>query len=195
MSILYIGWDKHHGFQLYQSDPSGNYGGWKATCIGNNSAVSIMSFTVLDLVDNITVKTGHGVLRNVAWIEGCSRKVLRTGTQKEQWQKFIMGGAMKLRCQRCWAEGITRMGRGRRRLWYMKLINYILGPKLLQIPKQYWYHAVSKKTLSNNLRVLDGWIFIKLCSELFENPSMFWNCICAQPATVTLHWKEFWISK
>ena len=23
-----------HGFQLYQSDPSGNYGGWKATAIG-----------------------------------------------------------------------------------------------------------------------------------------------------------------
>ena len=39
VSILYMGWDKHYGFQLYQSDPSGNYGGWKATCIGNNSAV------------------------------------------------------------------------------------------------------------------------------------------------------------
>lgn len=36
-----MGWDKHYGFQLYQSDPSGNYGGWKATCIGNNSAVSL----------------------------------------------------------------------------------------------------------------------------------------------------------
>lgn len=41
VSILYIGWDKHYGFQLYQSDPSGNYGGWKATCIGNNSAAAI----------------------------------------------------------------------------------------------------------------------------------------------------------
>uniref|UniRef100_A0A2K5RI38 Proteasome subunit alpha type n=1 Tax=Cebus imitator TaxID=2715852 RepID=A0A2K5RI38_CEBIM len=40
VSLLYIGWDKHYGFQLYQSDPSGNYGGWKATCIGNNSAVT-----------------------------------------------------------------------------------------------------------------------------------------------------------
>lgn len=40
VSLLYMGWDKHYGFQLYQSDPSGNYGGWKATCIGNNSAVS-----------------------------------------------------------------------------------------------------------------------------------------------------------
>ena len=60
VSILYMGWDKHYGFQLYQSDPSGdinsglvfctiiyypgNYGGWKATCIGNNwnAAVSML---------------------------------------------------------------------------------------------------------------------------------------------------------
>jgi len=41
VSILYMGWDAHHGFQLYQSDPSGNYGGWKATCIGNNSAAAV----------------------------------------------------------------------------------------------------------------------------------------------------------
>lgn len=34
-----MGWDRHHGFQLYESDPSGNYGGWKATCIGANSQV------------------------------------------------------------------------------------------------------------------------------------------------------------
>ena len=38
-----MGWDKHYGFQLYQSDPSGNYGGWKGTCIGNNSAVSVQT--------------------------------------------------------------------------------------------------------------------------------------------------------
>jgi 20S proteasome alpha/beta subunit len=44
VSILYMGWDKHYGYQLYQSDPSGNYGGWKATCIGNNSAVSTSCF-------------------------------------------------------------------------------------------------------------------------------------------------------
>ena len=40
VSILYMGWDKNFGYQLYQSDPSGNYGGWKATCIGNNNQVS-----------------------------------------------------------------------------------------------------------------------------------------------------------
>ncbi len=41
VSILYMGWDPHYGFQLYQSDPSGNYGGWKATCIGNNHQAAI----------------------------------------------------------------------------------------------------------------------------------------------------------
>jgi len=41
VSLLYMGWDKHYGFQLYQSDPSGNYGGWKATCIGNNNAAAV----------------------------------------------------------------------------------------------------------------------------------------------------------
>nr|ACO12959.1 Proteasome subunit alpha type-4 [Lepeophtheirus salmonis]ADD38118.1 Proteasome subunit alpha type-4 [Lepeophtheirus salmonis] len=41
VSILYIGWDEHFGYQLYQSDPSGNYGGWKATCIGNNSTAAV----------------------------------------------------------------------------------------------------------------------------------------------------------
>lgn len=36
VSLLYMGHDQHYGFQLYQSDPSGNYGGWNATCIGSH---------------------------------------------------------------------------------------------------------------------------------------------------------------
>lgn len=44
VSFLYAGWDEHHGFQLYQSDPSGNFGGWKATAIGanNQAATSLL---------------------------------------------------------------------------------------------------------------------------------------------------------
>jgi 20S proteasome subunit alpha 3 len=44
VSFLFAGWDDHYGFQLYQSDPSGNYGGWKAKAIGANhqSAQSIL---------------------------------------------------------------------------------------------------------------------------------------------------------
>merc|ERR1711871_1429695 len=44
VSFLFAGYDKHFGYQLYRSDPSGNYGGWKATAIGANhsSAQSIL---------------------------------------------------------------------------------------------------------------------------------------------------------
>ncbi|GFE53509.1 proteasome subunit alpha [Babesia ovis] len=37
VSFLFAGWDNHLGFQLYHTDPSGNYSGWKATAIGHNS--------------------------------------------------------------------------------------------------------------------------------------------------------------
>ncbi|PAA61770.1 hypothetical protein BOX15_Mlig000340g1 [Macrostomum lignano] len=40
VSMLYSGWDLNYGFQLYQSDPSGNFSGWKATCIGSNAAAA-----------------------------------------------------------------------------------------------------------------------------------------------------------
>lgn len=44
VSFLFAGWDKYHGFQLYHTDPSGNYSGWKATAIGvnNQSAQTIL---------------------------------------------------------------------------------------------------------------------------------------------------------
>uniref|UniRef100_A0A1I8JP00 Fibrinogen C-terminal domain-containing protein n=1 Tax=Macrostomum lignano TaxID=282301 RepID=A0A1I8JP00_9PLAT len=29
VSMLYSGWDLNYGFQLYQSDPSGNFSGWE----------------------------------------------------------------------------------------------------------------------------------------------------------------------
>jgi len=37
VAFLFAGYDEEHGFQLYQSDPSGNYSGWKATVIGSNN--------------------------------------------------------------------------------------------------------------------------------------------------------------
>jgi len=37
VAFLFAGYDSTHGFQLYQSDPSGNYSGWKATVIGANN--------------------------------------------------------------------------------------------------------------------------------------------------------------
>mmetsp|Transcript_10317 Transcript_10317/g.28477 ORF Transcript_10317/g.28477 Transcript_10317/m.28477 type:complete len:258 (+) Transcript_10317:72-845(+) len=37
VAFLFAGYDSQYGFQLYQSDPSGNYSGWKATVIGANN--------------------------------------------------------------------------------------------------------------------------------------------------------------
>lgn len=42
-SFIYAGYDDRYQFQLYTSNPSGNYSGWKATSIGaNNSAAQTL---------------------------------------------------------------------------------------------------------------------------------------------------------
>merc|ERR1711920_200177 len=44
VSFLVAGYDAAHGFQLYHTDPSGNFSGWKSYAIGinNNTAQQIM---------------------------------------------------------------------------------------------------------------------------------------------------------
>lgn len=37
VSFVYAAFDAHRGFQLYHSDPAGNYAGWGATVVGANS--------------------------------------------------------------------------------------------------------------------------------------------------------------
>ena len=41
VSLMYAGFDKVAGFQLYNSDPSGNYAAWKAHATGKNSVNAI----------------------------------------------------------------------------------------------------------------------------------------------------------
>ncbi|KAI5667239.1 hypothetical protein M9H77_17092 [Catharanthus roseus] len=53
VSFLFAGWDKNYGFQLYMSDPSGNYGGWKAAAIGANNQAA-QSMLKQDYKDEIT---------------------------------------------------------------------------------------------------------------------------------------------
>ena len=38
---MYAGWDKVCGYQLYCSDPSGNYSAWKAHATGKNGVAAI----------------------------------------------------------------------------------------------------------------------------------------------------------
>uniref|UniRef100_A0A7S3NR86 Proteasome subunit alpha type n=1 Tax=Aureoumbra lagunensis TaxID=44058 RepID=A0A7S3NR86_9STRA len=37
VKFLFAGYDSHLGFQIYVSDPSGTYSGWKATSLGQNA--------------------------------------------------------------------------------------------------------------------------------------------------------------
>ncbi|KAK0462640.1 nucleophile aminohydrolase [Desarmillaria tabescens] len=55
VSLLYAGYDPHYQFQLYHSDPSGNYSGWKATCIGANNGTA-QSLLKQEYKDDMEVK-------------------------------------------------------------------------------------------------------------------------------------------
>ena len=64
VSLLYAGYDPHYKFQLYHSDPSGNYSGWKATCIGANNGTA-QSLLKQEYKDDIEVKDAIGLVLRV----------------------------------------------------------------------------------------------------------------------------------
>ena len=64
VSLLYIGWDPLYGFQLYQSDPSGNYSGWKATCVGANHS-SAASLLKQDYKEELTLQEAKSLCLKV----------------------------------------------------------------------------------------------------------------------------------
>lgn len=60
VSFIYAGWDPQRQFQLYLSNPSGNYGGWKATSAGANNA-SAQSLLKQDYKEDCTLKEACGM--------------------------------------------------------------------------------------------------------------------------------------
>ncbi|KAM0793035.1 hypothetical protein ACM66B_000524 [Microbotryomycetes sp. NB124-2] len=64
VSFLFAGHDPHHQFQLYASDPSGNYSGWKATCIGANNSTA-QSLLRQDYRDDIGLDESLGLALKV----------------------------------------------------------------------------------------------------------------------------------
>jgi hypothetical protein len=52
---LFAGYSKDHGFQLFQSDPSGNFAKWKATAIGANTQ-SAQSVLKAEYNDTLTLE-------------------------------------------------------------------------------------------------------------------------------------------
>jgi 20S proteasome subunit alpha 3 len=57
VAFVFAGWDRHHGFQVYQSDPSGNFSGWRATVIGQNNQAGKSVGDNLKLAIKIMLKT------------------------------------------------------------------------------------------------------------------------------------------
>lgn len=60
VSFIYAGYDPQRQFQLYQSNPSGNYGGWKATSMGANTA-SAQSLLKQDYNEECDLKEACGL--------------------------------------------------------------------------------------------------------------------------------------
>lgn len=60
VSFIYAGYDPQRQFQLYQSNPSGNYGGWKATSVGANNA-SAASLLKQDYKEDCDLKEACGM--------------------------------------------------------------------------------------------------------------------------------------
>ena len=57
VALMYAGYDTTCGFQLYSSDPSGNYAAWKAHATGKNN-VNAVSTLKEDYVENMTLNEG-----------------------------------------------------------------------------------------------------------------------------------------
>ena len=53
---MYAGYDKARGFQLYCSDPSGNYAAWKAHSTGKNSVNAISTLKTEYEGDQCSIK-------------------------------------------------------------------------------------------------------------------------------------------
>lgn len=56
-AFLFAGYDKNFKFQLYSSDPSGNYAGWKATAIGTNN-LAANSFLKQEYSESMNLEQG-----------------------------------------------------------------------------------------------------------------------------------------
>lgn len=54
VSFIYAGFDDRYGYQLYTSNPSGNYSGWKAISVGANTQAA-QTLLQMDYKDDITL--------------------------------------------------------------------------------------------------------------------------------------------
>ena len=74
VAFMFAGWDEHHKYQLYMSDPSGNYSGWKATCIGQNNQVTLRLWNRRDLDVSLSFLSHAPVPAHILGGEGAAEE-------------------------------------------------------------------------------------------------------------------------
>jgi 20S proteasome subunit alpha 3 len=87
VSLLYAGWDPQYEFQLYHSDPSGNYAGWKATCIGANNGTA-QSLLKQEYKEDISVKEAISLILKIMM------KTVDTPSQRRKFAFFCGNWAL-----------------------------------------------------------------------------------------------------
>lgn len=91
VSFIYAGWDPQRQFQLYLSNPSGNYGGWKATSSGANHA-SAQSLLKQDYKEDCTLKEACGMAVKVLSKTMDSTKL--SSEKSEFWECLLLDKAV-----------------------------------------------------------------------------------------------------
>ena len=84
VSFIYAGDDPLREFQLYQSNPSGNYGGWKATSVGANNA-SAQSLLKQDYKEDCDLKEACAMAVKVLSKTMDSTKL---SSEKSKWRRM-----------------------------------------------------------------------------------------------------------
>ena len=84
--MLYAGYDPHHAFQLYHSDPSGNYSGWKATSIGANNGTA-QSLLKQEYKDDITLE---GAIDLTLRVMSKTMDSTTLGSEKREWLWLVL---------------------------------------------------------------------------------------------------------
>ncbi|RDX78582.1 Proteasome subunit alpha type-4-A, partial [Mucuna pruriens] len=105
VSFLFAGWDKNFGFQLYTSDPSGNYGGWKAAAIGANNQAA-QSILKQDYKDDISREEAVQLALKVL-----SKTMDSTSLTSEKLElaEVFLSPSGKVKYQVCSSENLTKL--------------------------------------------------------------------------------------
>uniref|UniRef100_A0A0E0L8H9 Proteasome subunit alpha type n=1 Tax=Oryza punctata TaxID=4537 RepID=A0A0E0L8H9_ORYPU len=106
VSFLFAGWDKHHGFQLYMSDPSGNYSGWKAAAVGANSQAA-QSMLKQDYRDGMTREEAVALALKV--LSKTMDSTSLTAEKLELAEVFLQPGTGEVQYQVCSPEAMGKL--------------------------------------------------------------------------------------